>query len=570
MKKKRFLSYCEEASQNVAGKQVVPCFLRTRISGFFMISVLLLLIAGWQVLDVHAADQRPQTTGWSASTNHSGEVRNGTDDQYITMTVTFDQEIRIIDNRGAYDEFSVMLNNQIDITSQPAFTNGEDWPVYGSLSAGDDRKSVVFDLHYGYAPYASRLTIIPRGQVTQITSTDGTPVEWKNVDLYFSNGVTFTTVDQVVGNAEKQIPASVTTRIDAPADSTRMMIHVLLLKNGQSARETDSYGSNLTTHFHDYLTLTAAGYANLFRGWFNSAFGNDYDILINGEEVTVTSKTVSEGEVLDLRTFSYPQDRDTHADKTALSAAIQRGKSTDPSVYTVSSYQKMKDQLNRAIAVEASIYYLQSEVDAVTDKLNTLISNLQEKNEWNDDSEFPFEDVAVDRWSREAIVYAFNRNLFNGMSSTLFAPSEYMNRAMLVTVLYRMDGAESVTGELPFTDVRTGSYYYDAVRWAFSRSIVNGMTDSAFEPETGLTREQLAVILYRYAADKGFDVSASASLTVFRDASRVGTYAQQAMEWAVGEGLIHGVTEEELSPLTGATREQVASILMRFCTKYNR
>ena len=544
-------------------------FLRIPVSGIIM-SVILVLIMWGSVLDVSAADQVPQTTGWSASTNHSGEVRNGTDDQYITMTVTFDQEIRIIDNQRAYDEFSVMLNNKIDITSQPAFTNGEDWPVYGSLSSGDDMKSVVFDLHYGYAPYASRLTIIPRGQVTQITGVDGTPVEWKDVDLYFSNGVTFTTVSQVVGNTEKQIPASVTTRIHAPADSTRMMIHVLLLKNGQSARETDSYGSNLTTHFHDYLTLTAAGYANLLPGWFNNAFGKDYDILVNGEEVTVTSKTVSEGEVLDMRTFSYPQDRDTHADKTALSAAIQRGKSIDASVYTVSSYQKMKDQLYRAIAVEQSIYYLQEEVDTVTEKLNTLIGDLQEKNEWNDDSGFPFEDVAVDRWSREAIVYAYNRNLFNGISSTLFAPSDYMNRAMLVTVLYRMDGAKSVTGELPFTDVIAGSYYYDAVRWAFSRKIVNGMTDSAFEPETGLTREQLAVILYRYASDKGFDVSASASLAAFRDASSVGTYAQRAMEWAAGEGLIHGVTEEELSPLTGATREQVASILMRFWTKYNR
>ena len=308
---------------------------------------------------VCAADSAPQVAGWAVSSDHGGEVRgDNTDDQFITMIVTFDQEIQIADSQKAYNEFSVMLNNKIDITSQPAYTNGQEWPVYGSLKRGDDKKSVVFDLHYGYAPYASYLTIIPTGQITQITGTDGTPVVWKDVSMYFPNGVTFTTLEQIVGNSESNTPSSVTARVYAPSDSTRMMIHVLLLRNGLSAREPDSYGSNITTHFHDYLNLTAAGYANLFKGWFNGAFGNDYDILINGEEITVTSKTVNDGEVLDLRIYAYPQDRDTGADKTELNSAVSRAETFDPSGYTASSYQRMMDQAARAKAISSSMYYI--------------------------------------------------------------------------------------------------------------------------------------------------------------------------------------------------------------------
>ena len=512
--------------------------------------------------------QAPAVTGWQVSTDHRGEVRNGTDDQFITMTVSFDQEILISDEKQAYDELSVMLNNSIVITSEEAYTNGEDWPVHGSLERGADGKSVVFDLHYGYAPYASHLTIAPKDRITQITGTDGRAVGWKDVDLYVPNGVTFTTLSQTVGSSAEAKPASVTTKVTAPADSTRMMIHVLFLKNGEAVGGTDSYGSNLTTHFHDYLTLTAAGYADLFKGWFQNAFGKEYDILINEDEITVTSKTAEDGEVLDLRVFAWPQDRDLQADKSRLEKAVSTASSFDPSGYTVASYTLMKEQLRRAESVLASVYYPQDEVDQAAEALEERIGKLEERNAWNDDSAFPFNDIAMERWSRGAVVYAYNRRFFKGTSEDSFSPELAMNRAMLVTVLYRMDGEKQTEADLPFTDVPEEAYYYNAVKWASSNHIVNGMTPDAFWPETDLTREQMATILYRYSNYKGFDVTASIPLDSYQDAGRIGEYALIPMKWAAGEKLITGISAVELSPLTGATREQVATILMRYSQRY--
>lgn len=533
-----------------------------------ILAFLITVAACGPAMFANAESQAPSVLDWQVSTDHSGENRNDTDDQYITMTVTFDQEILIADPKKAYDELSVKLNDSIVITSEEVFSNGEDWPVHGSLKRGDDGRSVVFDLHYGYAPYASHLTITPVNQITQITGTDGRAVIWKDVSLYVPNGVTFSTLSQTVGDRASSRPASVTVKVNAPSDSTRMMIHVLFLKNGEPAGEKDSYGSNLTTHYHDYLTLTAEGYAALFRGWFNNAYGNDYDILINGDEITVTSKTAADGDVLDLKVFAYPRDREMETDKSGLNRAIEEASSFDPAAYTVASYGLMKDQLRRAEALAASAYYTQEEVNQAEEALSEKIRRLEERNEWNDDSAFPFVDIAPERWSRGAVVYAYNRHLFNGTSDDVFSPEMPMNRAMLVTVLYRMEGAGPAEANMPFTDVAENSYYYDAVKWASSKGIVKGMTEDSFGPEEGLKREQMAAILYRYSEYKGFDTSAAASLDGFQDASRIGEYALIPMKWAVGEKLITGISASELSPLTGATREQVATILMRYCQKH--
>ena len=110
-----------------------------------------------------------------------------------------------------------------------------------------------------------------------------------------------------------------------------------------------------------------------------------------------------------------------------------------------------------------------------------------------------------------------------------------------------------------------GSYYEKAVAWACANGIVNGCSNTEFRPDAGVTREQMAAILYRYADYKGYDVSANGSLDQFSDASKVSSYAADAMKWAVGEQLLSGVTAKTLIPQGYATRAQVATILMRFC-----
>lgn len=141
-----------------------------------------------------------------------------------------------------------------------------------------------------------------------------------------------------------------------------------------------------------------------------------------------------------------------------------------------------------------------------------------------------FQDISG-HWAEETILEAVYRGLFNGVSSDLFDPDSAITRAMFVTVLYRMDGQPAVDQKAGFTDVAEGSYYAAAVDWAAKNGIVNGVSETSFDPDAAITREQMAAILYRYAAYWELDVSAEADLSAYEDASSVSAYAQAAMQW---------------------------------------
>ena len=180
--------------------------------------------------------------------------------------------------------------------------------------------------------------------------------------------------------------------------------------------------------------------------------------------------------------------------------------------------------------------------------------------------ENPFVDVAEDAWYYDYIMTAAEAGLVNGMENNQFKPEDNMTRAMLVTVLYRAEGEPSVEGlESPFTDVPADQWYTDAIIWAADNEIVNGMTATTFEPDTNITREQIAVILYRYAKASGEDVSVGEDTNIlsYPDAETVSEYAVEAMQWAVGSGIINGM-DGNLAPQANATRAQVATMLVRY------
>ena len=176
----------------------------------------------------------------------------------------------------------------------------------------------------------------------------------------------------------------------------------------------------------------------------------------------------------------------------------------------------------------------------------------------------PFPDVDENDWFYDEVVYVYENGLMNGVENNQFAPNTATNRAMLATILYRLAGQPDVSGDLPFTDVEAGTWYTNAVLWAAQNGIVNGVTDTTFAPGNDLTREQLVTMLYRYAEAAGYDVSAAADLSGYPDAGKVQTYAQKAMSWAVAEGIVEGM-DGNLNPAGSATRAQIATILMRFC-----
>lgn len=178
-------------------------------------------------------------------------------------------------------------------------------------------------------------------------------------------------------------------------------------------------------------------------------------------------------------------------------------------------------------------------------------------------SSIPFTDVATTAWYYDAVEYMYESGMMNGTSDTTFSPNATTTRAMIVTMLHRLEG-EPDASDVNFTDIASGMYYADAVAWAQENGVVNGTSETTFSPDQAITREQLATILYRYAQVKGYDVTASNNLDAYTDASQISAYALTAMQWANAEGLITGNTATTINPTGNATRAEVATILMRF------
>ena len=180
-------------------------------------------------------------------------------------------------------------------------------------------------------------------------------------------------------------------------------------------------------------------------------------------------------------------------------------------------------------------------------------------------AELPFTDVAQGDWYYDAVAYAYENGLMTGTGDRLFAPSGTTTRAQLVTILHRLEGTPAPGDNLddPFSDVAADSWYGQAVYWAREKGIVKGVSDTAFGPDQALTREQMAAMLHRYAQYKQADLSASADLSGYTDAGQIANYAQAAMAWTNGTGLITGTSATTLSPKGTATRAQVATILLR-------
>ena len=177
----------------------------------------------------------------------------------------------------------------------------------------------------------------------------------------------------------------------------------------------------------------------------------------------------------------------------------------------------------------------------------------------------PFADVASNAWYAQAVAYVYRQGLMSGTAQDRFSPDLTTNRAMLVTILYRLAGSPAVSDAAAFTDVASGDWFASGVAWASANGIVTGYGDGRFGPNDPITREQMAAILYRYAGFAGQSTAGQADLSVYTDAGQVSPYAAEPMGWAVDRGLITGVTTGTLAPGGSATRAQVATILMRFC-----
>ena len=178
--------------------------------------------------------------------------------------------------------------------------------------------------------------------------------------------------------------------------------------------------------------------------------------------------------------------------------------------------------------------------------------------------ELPFVDVAEKDWFFDAVEAVYEKGLMAGVSESEFDPYASISRAMVAQILYSMEGKPAVSKSAGFSDVAADAWYADAVNWAAAKGIVSGYGDGKFGPSDIVTREQLALMLLRYAQYKDMDTKAAVLLDEFKDAEAVSYWAADAMEWAVGSGLIAGTDYNELLPTSGATRAQGAVILNNF------
>ena len=182
--------------------------------------------------------------------------------------------------------------------------------------------------------------------------------------------------------------------------------------------------------------------------------------------------------------------------------------------------------------------------------------------------DLPFNDVPEGYWAYDAIQYVYGEGLMAGTSGSTFNPEGTTTRGQIVTILWRLSGSPVVNYLMDFDDVDPAAYYAEAIRWATSEGIAGGYGGGLFGPDDPITREQLAVMLYRFAQAQGYDVTASADLSGYTDVGEVSSYAAQALSWTAAEGIINGTGATTLSPDGSATRAQVAVILTRFCQEF--
>lgn len=180
----------------------------------------------------------------------------------------------------------------------------------------------------------------------------------------------------------------------------------------------------------------------------------------------------------------------------------------------------------------------------------------------------PFDDVTADDWFYQDVCYVYQAGLMRGTQARRFSPELPLTRGMVVTILYRSEEPAGTQKRPSFTDVAPDGYYADAVAWAAAEHIVAGYGGGLFGPEDQVTREQLAAMLYRYAAYKGYDVSSRASLDPFADHSAISDYALTSVSWAKATGLLGGRADGLLAPAGSASRAEAAAILHRFCALY--
>ena len=346
-------------------------------------------------------------------------------------------------------------------------------------------------------------------------------------------------------------------------------------KDGSNIGSAKSYGPS---NVNDALPTTAAESGYVFNGWKFEGIDGVYTTLTDELLTKLAAKggTVSATPDFSKRSSGSSSGKTTY--KVTTSAVNNGGVNASPSsaekgaAITITLSPDKGYKLDKLTVTDGS-----GKTISTTRKSDTVYTFTMPASAVKvsvsyvkDDSAVVepttgFSDVAATAWYAKAVKYAVDKGMMNGVGGNKFAPDGVTNRGMIVTVLYRLEN-EPTAAAASFTDVASGAYYAKAVAWAAQHGIVTGYGNGKFGPNDSITREQFAVILYRYAQYKKYDVSVGEDTNIlsYNDAQSISSYAIPAIQWACGAGVMNG-SNGRLTPKLGATRAQAAQLLMNFC-----
>lgn len=276
--------------------------------------------------------------------------------------------------------------------------------------------------------------------------------------------------------------------------------------------------------------------------------------LVEYKQTATTSKSIGQG-YIDLYNPTAGYDSASAAERTAL----QNGESYTYTVYLQPSFYTVKAGHTLELSLSLSTSDISIEVDNAVSYVTVPVHGDAPVVPEN-----PFTDVAEGAYYYDAVLALAEQGIINGMTETTFCPDNQLTRAQVVTILYRMAGAPETDAAAAFADVPEDAYYADALAWAVETGVTEGVSETEFAPDMAVTREQFVTFLYRFAALEGQADGEPADLSAFQDAALVADWAQEAMAWAVGQGIVEGVTEDTIVPQGTATRAQAVTMLYRY------
>lgn len=435
------------------------------------------------------------------------------------------------EDNGADQMAAVTVQSNVD----GSWTHYSDWKTDNSvtLSCGD---------------VAETETSVVAGNITEIDNSGSRPVT-KVVE----QGKVATYTFEVPEDITVQGAIAVKFTATPTSDKIDELDAIRLTADLKDTSEEDFMAYVPSRSYLPLTTLKENG------AWMGGGVSN-FD-LVEYVQTATSSKSIGQG-YIDLYNPTAGYDSYTAAERTAL----KNGESYEytvylqPSVYTVKAGHTLELSLS-LVSFDVNAPKISIEVDNAA---SSVIIPVHTEPTVDPTPVNPFTDVKEGTFYYDAVLALAAQGVIAGETATTFAPSSDVTRAQVVAFLYRMAGSPESSATVPFTDVRENAYYTSALAWAVENEIAAGVSDTEFDPDSAVTREQFVSFLYRYAALEGKANGEPADLSAYTDASSVSRYAQAAMAWAVGQKIVAGVETDVLGPQATATRAQAAAILYRY------